>query len=74
MQAYNTTNLIFKSRYPLAKNPTIEKVSETWMNQVFLRKILFNKGILISIKHVYRETCNNFDFTSPSFVILNKTC
>ena len=42
------------------------------MNQLFLRKILFNKGILISIKYVYRETCNNCDFTASSFVILNK--
>ena len=72
MLVYNTTNLIFKSRYPLAKNPTIEKVSETWVNQVFLRKILFNTGILISIKHVYRETCDNCDFTASSFDILNK--
>ena len=72
LQAYNTTNLIFKSRYPFAKNPTIEKVSESWMNQVFLRKILFNKGLLISIKHVYKETCNNCDFTAPSFDILKK--
>ena len=74
LQAYNTINLIFKSRHPLAKYPTIEKVSESWMNQVFLRKISFNKGLLISIKHVFKETCNSCDFTAPSFEILKKKC
>ena len=59
LHAYNTTNLIFISRYPLAKYSTIENISESWMNQIFLRKVLFNKGILISIKHVYKETCNS---------------
>ena len=72
LHAYNTTNLIFKSRYPLAKYPIIEKVSESWMNQVFLNKILFNQGLLISIKHVYKETCNSCDLTVPSFEILKK--
>ena len=42
------------------------------MNQVFLRTLLFNKGILISIKHVYREIYNNCDFPTPSFDIVNK--
>ena len=42
------------------------------MNQFFLRKTLFNKGLLISIKHVYKETCNSCDFTAPSFKLLQK--
>ena len=39
---------------------------------ICLRKILFNKGLLISIRHVYKETCNICDFTAPSFEILQK--
>ena len=42
------------------------------MNQFFFRKILSNKGLLISIRHVYKETCNICDFAAPSFEILQK--
>ena len=72
MNAYDTTNLIFKTRYPFAKCPSLQKVSRSWMIQFFLRKMLSNKGLLISIRHVYKETCNICDFAAPSFEILQK--
>ena len=37
-----------------------------------LKKILFNKGYVISVEHVYREICKSCDFPAPSFDILNK--
>ena len=46
LHAYNTTNLIFKSRHPLAKYPTIEKVSESWMNQVFFKKNIIQERFI----------------------------
>ena len=46
LHAYNTTNLIFKSRYPLAKYPIIEKVSESWMNQVFFKKNIIQERFI----------------------------
>ena len=49
MHAYKTTNLIFHSRYPLAKIPSFETVSDGWMNQVLLGKLFFNKDYVISI-------------------------
>ena len=72
MYADKTTNMIFHSRYPLAKIPSFESVSDGWMNQVFLRKLLYNKGYVISIEHVYREICKYCDFPAPSFDIVNK--
>ena len=42
------------------------------MNQVFLRKLLFNKGYVISIEHVYREIYKHYNFPAPSFDIVNK--
>ena len=72
MHAYKTTNLIFHSRYPLAKKTSFETVSDGWMNQVFLTKLLFNKGYVISVENVYREICKSCDFPAPSFDIFNK--
>ena len=34
--------------------------------------MLFNKGLLISIRHVYKETFNSCDFAAPSFELLQK--
>ena len=72
LNAYDTTNLIFKTRYRFAKCPSLQKVSRSWMNQFFLRKILSNKGLLISISHISKETCNICHFAAPSFEILQK--
>ena len=69
--AYKTTNIMFHSRYSSAKIPSFETVSNGWMNQVFLRKLLYNKGYMISIKHVYTEICKNCDFPVSSFDIVN---
>ena len=70
--AYKTTNIMFLSRYPSAKVPSFETVSDGWKNQVFLRKLLYNKCYMISIEHVYTEICKNCDFPAPSFDIVNK--
>ena len=35
LKAYETTNLIFKTRYPFAKCPSFNKVSKSWMNHFF---------------------------------------
>ena len=40
MYAYKTTNMMFHSRYPSAKIPLFETVSDGWTNQVFLSKII----------------------------------
>ena len=53
--AYKTTNIMFLSRYPSANLPSLETVSDCWMNHVFMRKLLYNKGYVISIEHVYTE-------------------
>ena len=70
--AYKTTNMMFHSRYLSAKIPSFETVSNGWMNQVFLRKLLYNKGYMISIEHVYTEICKSCDFLAPSYDIVNK--
>ena len=38
--AYKITNIMFHSRYPSANLPSLEIVSNYWMNQVFMRKLL----------------------------------
>ena len=63
---------MFLSRYPSAKVPSFETVSDGWMNQVCIRKSLYNKGYMIGIEHVYLEVCKNCDFPVPSFDIVNK--
>ena len=63
---------MFLSRYPSEKVPPFETFSDGWMNQVFLRKLLYNKGYMISIEHVYTEICKNCDFPVPSFDIVNR--
>ena len=40
------------------------------MNQVFMRKLLYNKGYMIRIEHVYTETCKNCDFSVPPFATI----
>ena len=64
--------MIFLSRYPSAKISSFKTVSDRWMNQVFLRKLLYNKDYMISIEHVYTEICKKCDFPVPSFDIVNK--
>ena len=36
--AYKIPNIMFCSRYPSANLPSLEIVSNYWMNQVFMRK------------------------------------
>ena len=38
----------------------------------FFKKDIIQKGLLISIRHVYKETCNVCDFAAPSFELLEK--
>ena len=68
--AYKTTNIMFYSRYSSAKIPSYETVSDGCMNQIFLRKLLYNKGYMISIEHIYTEICKNYDFPALSFDIV----
>ena len=63
---------MFLSRYPSEKVPSFEIVSDGWKNQVFLRKLLYNKCYMISIEHVYTEICKHCDFLAPYFDIVNK--
>ena len=58
---------MLRSRYPPENLPSLERVSDCWMNQFFMRKLLYNKGYMISIKHVYSETCKNYYFAVPTF-------
>ena len=72
MNAYEITNIKFRSRYPSANLPSLEIVSECWMNQVFMIKLLYNKGYMINIEHVYTEICKNCDFSVPTFDTIKK--
>ena len=73
MNAYEITNIKFRSRYPSANLPSLEIVSDCWMNQVFMIKLLYNKGYMIRIEHVYTETCKNCDFSVPPFATITKS-
>ena len=72
MSAYDITNIMLRSRYPSANSPSLETEAEYWMNHVFMRKLLYNKGYMISIKYVYSETCKNCDFSVPTFAMIRK--
>ena len=61
-------HIMFRSRYSSANLPSLDIVSDCWMNQVFIRKLLYNKGYMISIEHVYTEICKNYDF--PFLILL----
>ena len=65
--AYKITNIMFRSKYSLANLPSLETVSDCWMNQVLMKKILYNKGYMISIEHVYTEKFKNCDFSVYTF-------
>ena len=67
MNAYEITNIMFRSRYQSANLSSLETVYDCWMNQVFMRKLLYNKGYMIRIEHVYTETCKNCDFSVTTF-------
>ena len=73
MNAYEITNIKFRSRYPSANLPSLEIVSDCWMNQVFMIKLLYNKGYMIRIEHVYTETCKKCDFSVPPFATITKS-
>ena len=65
--AYEVTTIMFKSRYPTADFPSLDNVSNCWMNQVFLRKLLSNKSNMKNIKNVYKESCEKFNYVVPTF-------
>ena len=70
--AYEITNIMFRSRYPSENLPSLETVSDCWMNQFFMRKLLYNKYSMISIEHIYTEICKNCDFSVPTFDTIKK--
>ena len=45
MHVYKKTNLIYHSRYLLAKNALFETVFDGWTNQVFLKKYYLIKAM-----------------------------
>ena len=65
--AYDCTTIMFKSRYPTADYPSLEKVSNCWINQVFMRELKSNKTNMKNIKDVYNETCDDFKYVVPIF-------
>ena len=70
MSAYDITNIMFRSRCPSTNLPSLETIYDCWMNQVYMRKLLYDKGYMISIKHDYSETCKNCDFAIPTFAMI----
>ena len=74
MSAYEITNIMFHSRYPSANLPSLERVSDCWINQDFMRKLLYNKDYMISIEHIYTDTCKNCVFFVPTFATIKKLC
>ena len=73
-QIAKITNIMFRSRYPSANLPSLERVSDCWINQDFMRKLLYNKDYMISIEHIYTYTCKNYVFSVPTFVTIKKLC
>ena len=65
--AYECTTIMFQSRYPTADFPSLEKVSNCWINQVFMRELKSNKTNMKNIKDVYNETCDDFKYVVPIF-------
>ena len=57
---------MIRSRYSSVNLPSLEIVSDCWMNQVSIRKLLYYKSYMISIEHVYIEICKNCDFSVPT--------
>ena len=70
--AHECTTIMFQSRYPTADFPSLEKVSNCWINQVFMRKLKSNKTKMKNIKDIYNETCDDFKYIFSIFSIIKK--